>query len=584
MSSDCIILIVDDSAVDRATYRRYLSSSTQLSCQILDCDSAEAVLTLCRRDCPDVILLDYLLPDIDGIELLQILAQHLTTLPTVIMLTGQGNESVAVAAMRQGARDYLIKGELTQQKLINSVVNALTERHLALQIDRQRQQRELLASIALKISHSVDLSHILQSTVEGAQILLNCDRTLIFRLNSDYSGTIVAESVTSKCSVTLGNRIVESCLQDELISQAEKYLQGHRMMIADIELAHLTTCHLEMLQRFQVKAVLATPILCRDATFTVNPQRLWGLLIAHHCETVHNWDAEEQYLLDELSMQMAIAIQQTELMDDLRATLVKQRITEQELSDRILEIEQINFKLSEATQLLEIRNQDLDDFAYIASHDLQTPLRGISNLTKWFVKDLEIPLSLEKQHQLTLIQSRISHMEALIQGLLQYARLGKENIARQSVNLKILLEEVIELIAPPREFEIIIPRELPTIETEALLLKQVLSNLISNAIKHHDRRNGKIQIALQVHSSYLQFTIGDDGPGISEKNHRKIFDIFQTLVGDGQMKGTGIGLAIIKKIVEARGGSVWLESEIGKGSQFHFTWILENLENELHDL
>jgi CheY-like chemotaxis protein len=173
------ILIVDDSEVDRATYRRYLESVHNLNCDIFDCESAEDAIEVCTRDCPDVILLDYSLPGTNGLELLQELTVQLGKLPIIIMLTGQGSEAVAVEAMKHGARDYLIKGKLTPQSLINAVVNALTEKNLQIQLDHHRQQRELLTSITLKISHSVELSQILQDVVEGTRELLDCDRTLL---------------------------------------------------------------------------------------------------------------------------------------------------------------------------------------------------------------------------------------------------------------------------------------------------------------------------------------------------------------------------------------------------------------------
>jgi DNA-binding NtrC family response regulator len=159
--SNCTISIVDDSEIDRFTYRRYLESAPNLNWQIVDCESAEEALDLCNRDCPDVILLDYLLPGTNGLELLQDLTQRLGKLPVIIMLTGQGNEAVAVEAMKRGAQDYLIKGQLTAQMLVNAVTNALTERKLQAQIDRQKQQRELFAEIAVQISHLIELSQIL---------------------------------------------------------------------------------------------------------------------------------------------------------------------------------------------------------------------------------------------------------------------------------------------------------------------------------------------------------------------------------------------------------------------------------------
>lgn len=567
----CVILIVDDSEVDRATYRRYLESANNLGCDILDCESAEDALQVCHRDRPNVILLDYLLPDEDGLELLQQLAEQLGNLPPVIMLTGQGNEAVAVEAMKHGARDYLVKGQLTPQKLVNSVANALTEQKLQVQLDRQRQQRELLTSIALKISYSMELPEILQAAVEGARELLGCDRTLIYRFAPNMSGTFVAEAVLPEWSSALGRHFEDNCFQGKQAYQIEKYLQGHKMVVSNIESANLTACHVRMLKQFQVKANLVIPILLRDISLS-SESSVWGLLIAHHCKTVYEWKTDELNLLDELSVQLAIAIQHAELVLNLNAILKKRQAIEYKLRDHILEIEKTNLRLSQTTHLLEQRNQELDEFSYIASHDLQAPLRGIANLAEWLAQDLNGQLPPENQQQLELIQSRVLQMNALINGLLQYARVGKENIGSMPVNISQLLEEVVGLLVPPANFQVQFPSNLPTLETEGLLLKQVFSNLIGNAIKYHERTDGKVEILVKDQESLLQFTVVDDGPGIAPEYHKKIFGLFQTLVGRDDTKGMGIGLAITKKIVESRGGSIWVESEVGKGSAFSFTW------------
>ena len=570
--SNYTISIVDDSEVDRFTCRRYLESAPNLNWNIVDCESAKEALDLCERNCPDVMLLDYLLPVTNGLELLQDLTQRLGKLPIVIMLTGQGNEAVAVEAMKLGVQNYLIKGELTAQTLINAVTNALTERKLQAQIDRQHQQRELFAKISLQISHSLELSQILQATVEGTRQLLDCDRTLVYRLNPDLSGTIVAESVLPEWTAALGCQIEDDCFQDGCAVHLNKYLQGHQMVVSDLESANLTACHIQMLQQFEVKAILVVPILVRAISPVIKPT-VWGLLIAHHCEQVHEWQVDELMLLDELSLQMAISIQRADLVTDLQATIVKYQESEHQLQNRVAEIEQINLRLDRSTHLLEDRNQELDDFSHIASHDLQAPLRGISNLAEWLASDLEGKLPTENQQQLQLIQSRAIQMKTLIDGLLQYARVGRENVDSVTVDLSKMLAEVVDMLNPPPEFQIRFPADLPTIETQSLLLKQVFSNLIGNAIKYHDRTDGNVDVFYEDYESCLYFKITDDGQGIAPENHKKIFSIFQTLVSGEDLNGTGIGLTIVKKIVESRGGSIWLESELGKGCTFSFTWL-----------
>ena len=187
-------------------------------------------------------------------------------------------------------------------------------------------------------------------------------------------------------------------------------------------------------------------------------------------------------------------------------------------------------------------------------------------------EDLQDQIPEENQQQLNLLQDRVLRMEALIDGVLQYSRVGRQSIEITPVDIHDLLLEVVDSLAPPKIFQIQIPATLPQIDTQALLLKQVFANLISNAIKYHDRADGKVQVLLDDQSDLLQFTVMDDGPGIAPEHHQRIFGIFQTLSTTDQSIGTGLGLTIIKKIVEQQGGTVWVESELGQGSAFSFTW------------
>lgn len=569
----CTILIVDDSATDRYTYRRYLEATDRFEAQVWDCDSAIAALDLCEQTCPNLILLDYLMPELDGLQFLQELAERVEIVPPTIMLTGQGNEIVAVEAMKHGAIDYLIKSQLTPLKLANAIVNALSIQKLQAQIDRQYQQQNLLARIVVKIGQSAELSEVLQATVQGCRELLDCDRVAVYKLKPDLSGTIVAEAVLPQWTSSLGQQIEEGCFDERTAHPIAKYLTGRGFIVSDLDTADLLPCYVAMLKEFQVRSLVVVPILFREMPPLSSYPIVWGLLIVHHCRSSRTWVANEINLVNELSSQMAVAIQQAELISDLQTSLTQKQAIEQQLRDRVVEIEQTNLRLSVATNLLKKRNQELDEFASIAAHDLQAPLRGIANLTNWLSQDLEGTLPEENQQQIDLIQMRVLQMNALIKGLLQYARVGRENTDPTNINLSDLLAEVISTNEYSPEFEINFPTDLPNFNTQSLHLKQVFANLISNAIKYHDRPNGKIDILATERKHCWQFTVIDDGPGIDPEYHQRIFGIFQTLAGQADNKGTGVGLAIVQKIVESRGGSIWVDSDIGKGSAFSFTWI-----------
>ena len=218
------------------------------------------------------------------------------------------------------------------------------------------------------------------------------------------------------------------------------------------------------------------------------------------------------------------------------------------------------------------RNQDLEKFAYIVSHDLKAPLRGISSLSQMISEDLQEQIPTENRHQLELMQQRVSRMNALIDGLLNYSRVGRQEIPIESVNLEDLILEIIDSLAPPKSFKIVYKKPLPTLATKKLLLNQIMTNLISNAIKHHHLDSGQIELTVKDCDRYYDFAIADDGPGIPEPHRERIFEIFQTLENNASTTNTGIGLALIKKIVDSEGGKFWLDSQTKTGAKFCFTW------------
>jgi signal transduction histidine kinase len=217
-------------------------------------------------------------------------------------------------------------------------------------------------------------------------------------------------------------------------------------------------------------------------------------------------------------------------------------------------------------------NEELDQFAYVASHDLKAPLRGIANLATWLEEDLASALTPQGREHLALLRGRVQRMEALIDGILQYSRAGRLGTDAVRVDVGALLREIVELLAPPPNVAIVIGREFPVLETERVPLQQVFLNLIGNATKYTRRADAIIRVDGVVNDGTWTFSVADNGPGIAPEYHERIFGIFQTLEARDKVEGTGIGLSVVKKIVEARGGRVTLESAPGSGATFRFTW------------
>ncbi len=569
MNNQYTILIIDDSAEDRAVYRRYLSKQTYPNYRMIESESGEEGLEKLESIQPDLMLLDYLLPDFTGLELIEELQGQTRSIPPIIMLTGQGNEAIAVEAMKSGVKDYLIKGKFTPETLTTSVRNVLQQEHLQSLLNKSIQQNKLIVEVALRIRQSLDLCDILNAAVREVQLLLDCDRVVISQFTPDMNCDIVAESVKPSWKKSLGAKIVDTCFRDRGVA---RYERGEILAIENIYESNLSRCHLKLLEEFQVKANVVVPILLTYSPAKSHDSVLWGLLIAHQCNQTRRWRKDEVELLDKLAVQLAIAINQGELLKNLKTELDQRMKTEKSLQERAQELEWLNQEYLKTTALLKKRNQELDRFAYVTSHDLKAPLRAIANLATWLGEDLAGQIPQENQQQLKLMQSRVERMDGLIQGLLEYSRVGRQKISVETINVGDLVKDAIDSLSQPSEFKIVVASDMPTMKTEKLLLNQVFTNLISNAIKYHPHNSGNITISVQDRDEFYEFAVADDGLGIDPKYHDRIFGIFQTLQARDAIESTGIGLSIVKKIVEDRGGKIRIESQLGEGATFYFTW------------
>lgn len=216
-------------------------------------------------------------------------------------------------------------------------------------------------------------------------------------------------------------------------------------------------------------------------------------------------------------------------------------------------------------------NKELNDFAYVVSHDLKAPLRGIKTLAGWIASDCASRLDAEAKEQLVLMLSRVDRMHDLIDGILQYSRIGRITEEKARVDLDKLVPQVVDLLAAPEHIEITIRDRLPVVECERTRISQVFQNLIGNAVKYMDKPGGHVTVGCRGSEGWWTFSVADDGPGIDEKHHERIFQLFQTLAPRDDGESTGIGLTLVKKIVELNGGRVWVESKLGEGSTFFFT-------------
>ncbi|MBN2104553.1 hypothetical protein JW835_10985 [bacterium] len=219
----------------------------------------------------------------------------------------------------------------------------------------------------------------------------------------------------------------------------------------------------------------------------------------------------------------------------------------------------------------EIQNDEFGYFAYIISHDLKAPLRAIQILTKWITQENGDRLTESGQEHLMLILDRVKRMDDIIDSISLYSRIGRENIEPKSVDLNQLVDYVITVMKIPKHITCTKMKNMPVINCQKTHVEQIFRHLIGNAVQYMDKSEGKIEIDFSKENKFWRFSVSDNGPGIPEKYHKQIFQIFQTLHSKDDTNSKGIGLTLSKRMIELAGGHLWLESKENKGSTFFFT-------------
>lgn len=239
------------------------------------------------------------------------------------------------------------------------------------------------------------------------------------------------------------------------------------------------------------------------------------------------------------------------------------------IDNQTKEIIEMNKQKEALLSELAYQNQELSDYAHMVSHDLKSPLRSIETLTSWLSEDYKDAFDNNGSKTLNLIRTNVQKMDVLIDGILEYSTIGKDQIAVYDVDLNKLVDNVISLIHVPENITIKV-EDLPTVQGDKHRLQQLFQNLISNAITYNDKAKGEIKIGVECKDNLWQFYVKDNGVGIDEAYFDKIFKTFQKLENDN-IESTGIGLSIVKKIIDLYGGKIWLTSQLNEGTTFYFT-------------
>lgn len=679
------ILIVEDSPEDQELYRRYLWRDREYSYTILEASLAEEGLDLWQQYRPDVVLLDYRLPDLDGLEFLSRLQSWVQQpcLP-VIVVTGQGNEAIALQAIEAGAQDYLVKGKMTPEELRLSIGRTIATVNLHTQLQQQLERERMTRRISQQIHQSLEIDEILQTTVTEVRQFLGTDRVIVFQLTSDGNGVVVAESVNSEWRAVLFSNIYDPCFTESYI---EPYRQGRVMAKSDIYDGSLAPCHVEFLAQFQVRANLVVPILRDD--------QLWGLLIAHHCAAVRSWQTTEIELLQQLAVHLGIALQQANAYSQLEqqsearyraivedqteliarylpdttivfantaycryfglkleevlgksynpvifeedrekvAQLVKSMSAENPtvtIENRVLVNGEIRwtqwinrmlfdeqgqftefqtvgrditlFKEAEAqlrhsSERISLANAELaraarlkDEFLANMSHELRTPLNSILGLSEMLLEEMFGSLTDQQSQFIQTIEQSGQHLLALINDILDLSKIesGKMELELSLVDLYTICTSSLKFVKEQARHKKIqltceIEPNISEIEADERRLLQVLVNLLSNAVKFTPD-GGRVELEVRMNSKQqaVEFRVQDSGIGIPPEHLNQIFQPFIQLDSSLSRRyaGTGLGLSIVQRIVDLHGGSIWVESKVGRGSCFTVTLPWHPLSNQ----
>ncbi|MBU7584229.1 MAG: GAF domain-containing protein [Nostoc sp. TH1S01] len=434
------------------------------------------------------------------------------------------------------------------------------EKTIYLQIQREK----LLREISQRIRESLDLQTIFHTACQEIRQVIQADRVGIFKFYPESNfddGEFVAESVKEGLTSVVAIRVHDHCFGENYSSL---YAKGQFFAVDDIYNNGLTTCHSHILAQFQVRSNLVIPLLCGH--------ELWGLLCIHQCAAPRQWQESEIEFTQQLSYQLAIAIQQANLYEQIQAELLVRQQTEAKLTETNHKLAISNQELARATRLK-------DEFLANMSHELRTPLNAILGMTEGLQDEIFGIINEQQLKALQTIERSGSHLLELINDILDVAKIesGQIKLDYTLISVTHLCQSSLAFIKQQAlqkqiQVELKCPLNLPEILVDERRIRQVLLNLLNNAVKFTPN-GGRITLAVTQISSppnFLHFAVTDTGIGISPENIKKLFQPFVQIDSDlnRQYTGTGLGLTLVKQIVEIHGGRVGLTSELGMGSCF----------------
>jgi light-regulated signal transduction histidine kinase (bacteriophytochrome) len=450
----------------------------------------------------------------------------------MLVAVNEDNEHLAARQELEQRSAELQKMDVTERKQAEQAIQA------------QHRLSELMAEVGLVLTRSGSLRTALQLCAQAVVNYADAAFVRIWMLNPVEEVLELQASAGMYTHLNGGHGRIR--VGELKIGRIAKERRAH---LSNQVIGDSSVVDQEWARREGMVAFAGYPLMVGDDLVGV-----LGMFARHQLTT---WDVQA---LGSVAHSLALAIQKMERDEALKRS-------EQNLRGRAEELTRVALALQRS-------NRALDAFAYAASHDLRAPLRGIANLAQWIEEDLQAQggLRSETSEMLQLMRSRMHRMEALIEGLLEYSRAGRLHQKAESIDTGHLVREVVDLLAPADSASVAVPAALPTLMAERLPLQQVFMNLIGNALKHARREDPHVVVEASDAGAFYEFSVRDNGPGIDPEYQDRIWGIFQTLAARDKVEGTGIGLALVKKIVDAQGGRAWVESRPGEGATFKFLW------------
>lgn len=602
------VLLVDDDKVDRQLVKLTLAKSSQpVTFNVETAATLREATERLAGNNYDIALLDLGLPDSNGIETVQNAHSANPDVP-IVVLTGLDDAEIGLEAIKQGAEDYITKGKSVEFSLVRIIRYALERKQSQRKLQEHIKRVNCLYSLSRLFEQpKISLEQIFK---ESANLIREAYRRPdITCVKVTFSGIDYKTDNFQKSELS---QYVQIKVRGNKVGAIEVYYLGereedgqnpfleeeHDLLDAVAERLGSIADHKKTADKLQLFQNLINQ--SNDCVFVIEPK--WGRFLDLNDKACESLGYTRKELLDmsikDIDESISDDSSWQELTEELKLKehVIKEghhrskdgtihiaetslKLVGQDTKDYIIAVSrnitdrsQTNQRQTKLLEELEKTKQELKDFAYTVSHDLKAPLRGIKTVADWISTDYADKLDEEGKQQMDLLLNRVQRMHNLIEGVLQYSRAGTVKGEKVQINLSDLVPKIIDMIAPPPNITITIENELPTIECEEARITQVFQNLLSNAVKYMNKPEGQIKIVCIEEDGCWRFSVTDNGPGIEEKHFDRIFKMFQTLTSKDEDESTGVGLTVAKRIVELYGGRIWVESEIGSGSTFFFTF------------